>query len=372
MDRVVGEEKIIFLVDHLMGGGAERVLYTLYSKLRNDLELNCKLVTISDKCQYESYNREKRKVLVSDYTGIKSYVLSFMRFYKYLREEKPTTVFSTLVSSNILNVVITKLFFRKSIKVVIREANTLSVRSNALGWKYKVQAFLCKIFYPMADVIVAPSHGVKSDLLEYIPRLQNKVRVISNPLDIGELEMLARKFQPVESNFIIAVGRLHEQKAFDILIKSYAVLYRSNKSVPKLLILGEGPEKKYLKTLVDSLELGEMVIFKGFVENPYPYIMNARLLVMSSRWEGLPNVLIQALGLGTNIVSTDCRSGPAEILLNGKYGILVEVDNVEELALSIHKSLFGESRFAASVLQDLAFQRFEVSKIAKAYKEVLC
>jgi glycosyltransferase involved in cell wall biosynthesis len=133
------------------------------------------------------------------------------------------------------------------------------------------------------------------------------------------------------------VGRLTRQKAFDVLIRAFVEVRKDHRA--RLMILGEGDERPALEGLVNKYGLEQDIILPGFVPNPYPYMAHAAAFVLSSRWEGLPTVLVEAMALGAPVISTDCPSGPREILLDGKYGQLVPVDDPIALALAIAKSL---------------------------------
>jgi glycosyltransferase involved in cell wall biosynthesis len=129
------------------------------------------------------------------------------------------------------------------------------------------------------------------------------------------------------------------QKAFSVLIQAFAQVRKNRRA--RLLILGEGEDRSSLETMISHYGLEQDVSMPGFVTNPYPYMAHASVFVLSSRWEGLPTVLVEAMALGTPIVSTDCPSGPREILMDGKYGALVPVDDPFALAAAIETSLIN-------------------------------
>jgi glycosyltransferase involved in cell wall biosynthesis len=193
---------------------------------------------------------------------------------------------------------------------------------------------------------VAVSQGVAEDLARSTGLRGDAIKVIHNPIITPSLRYKANEpfehpwFKPGQPSVIIAVGRLTPQKDFPALISAFAKLraYR----FARLLILGEGEERNNLEKLIVELGLSDDIDMPGFVDNPYPFMKNASVFVLSSRWEGLPTVLGEALYFGVPIVSTDCRSGPREILKEGIYGRLVPVGNPDLLALAIQEALDGK------------------------------
>jgi glycosyltransferase involved in cell wall biosynthesis len=144
-------------------------------------------------------------------------------------------------------------------------------------------------------------------------------------------------FKPDQPPVLIAIGRLEQQKDYPTMIKAFAEVRQAQPA--RLLILGEGRDRISLEKLIKEYGLDQDVSLPGFVSNPYAYLSRADLFVLSSRWEGLPTVLIEALCCGTQVVSTDCPSGPREILKDGKYGRLTPVGDVGALAAAINLSL---------------------------------
>lgn len=207
-----------------------------------------------------------------------------------------------------------------------------------------VHRFLIKIFYNKLDGVITVSDGAKESLKKYIKeRNWSKIKVLKNPICI---ENIIRKsdssveFFPDGSN-IITVGRLDKGKNIQMIIKAHASLI--NEGIKNhLVILGEGEEKKCLNDLINKLNVEKSVLFLGFKENPYPYMKKANVFVMTSLYEGLPTVLIEALALGIPIVSLDCPSGPGEILSNGEYGILLKTNEPRKVAEGIKRILYDK------------------------------
>ncbi len=189
--------------------------------------------------------------------------------------------------------------------------------------------WLARRFYPWADTVIAVSEGVADDLVSCLGLSRAQITVIPNPVVSDDIEALANEplehpwFAPGAPPVLLAAGRLTTQKAFPTLLQAFARLVPERDL--RLMILGEGPDRGALQAEIDALGLGARVALPGFDPNPFRYLARARLFVLSSAWEGLPGVLIQAMACGTPVVSTDCPSGPREVLENGRLGPLVPV-----------------------------------------------
>jgi glycosyltransferase involved in cell wall biosynthesis len=265
---------------------------------------------------------------------------------RYLRVEQPDAMLSALSRANIVAICASRLA-GKPRRVVVNQQNTVSQDAPNFPDRLGRQApRLAKYIYRWADYVVGVSQGVVDDLVQSVGVPEHLVKVIFNPGITPELRKKAQEqldhpwFQPGEPPVIIAVGRLSKQKDFPNLLKAFAEVHQTRKV--RLLILGEGDQRKSLEELAAQLGVEQDFALPGFVENPYPYIVNGSVFVLSSLWEGLPTVLVEALYCGPPIVATDCPSGPREILQNGKFGRLVPVADPEALAGAIGEALDGK------------------------------
>ena len=229
-----------------------------------------------------------------------------------------------------------------------------------------------KLLYPSANAIIGVSQGVSDDLEMQLALPKGRVRTIYNPVINSEL--LDQATETVEHPWLksqnipvfLAVGRLTAQKDFANLIKAFALVRQSKPA--RLIILGEGELRSELEQLVDKLRISEDVDLPGFASNPYSYMSQARCFVLSSRYEGLPTALIEAMACGCSIVSTDCPSGPQEILAGGKYGFLVPIEDSKLLSEAMLAVL--EQPRAADELKQRA-NLFASSQIIPQYLAVL-
>jgi glycosyltransferase involved in cell wall biosynthesis len=228
-----------------------------------------------------------------------------------------------------------------------------------------------RIFYPWADGIVTVSQGVARDLAQITGVPLERIQVIYNAVLTPELRESTKEpmnhpwFAPGEPPVVLGAGRLVEQKDFPTLIRAFAQVRRVRPA--RLIILGSGREQKRLEALVQELSIKEDVGWVGFVKNPFAYMAHSAVFVLSSAWEGLPTVLIEAMAAGASVVSTNCESGPAEILDNGKYGSLVAVGNSEAMAEAILNVLSSTSKSVDSCWLD----QFTLETATQKYLDLL-
>ena len=235
--------------------------------------------------------------------------------------------------------------------------------------KREKQLKLLRKYYSLNDGIMAVFLGVAEDTAKIINIPVEKIRVIHNPVVTPELDSLA-SIPPEHPWFsdearvpvILGIGRLEPQKDFPNLIQAFA---RARQSTPcRLMILGEGALRPELQALADKLGVAGDLAMPGFVNNPYQYMRAAALFVLSSRWEGSPNGLTEALAVGTPVVATDCPNGPYEILQAGKYGHLVPMGDAPALAAAMLETL--RSPHDAAFLRN-GVARYSVENSAREY-----
>lgn len=365
-------KKIAFFLPSMRGGGAERVMATLAREFAN-LGHDVDMILASAEGPYLSELGEGVRVISLNKKCV-SY--SLIDLVKYLKKEKPDVLLSSLNNANIVSIVAKKIANTKT-RVIIRQANTLSLNQLNISGKIRVRdrvlPCLVRYIYPFADVIVAVSNGVKSDLIEYASIDEGKIAVIYNP--VIDDHLYARALEDVEhpwlrdksSPVVLSVGRLNRQKDYKTLIQAVEIVA---KHVPiKLIILGEGGERKSLEMMVADKQMNDIVSMPGFVDNPFPFMKQADLFVLSSIFEGLPNVLIQSLALETPVLSTDCPSGPMEILENGILGDLVPISDSESMAKAILKNL-KINKYEQKQYLKTSLDRFNTKVVVQYYAEI--
>lgn len=355
------KKSILFILPNLEGGGAERVVSIILNNLSiNKYEIH--LVLICDKGKYKDDIPEYVSVHVLNFKKLR---YSFIGLNKIINKVRPDIVFTTLMHVNIALLVIK--IFHKNYKLIIREANYLSIAFPKLNLLKRIFFnYIVKIFYPYSDCIVAQCEEMKNDLVKNFRISPNIVKVIYNPIDVSYINRMSKlggsPFNSSKVN-LLAVGRLTYQKGFDNLIRSLNVVKVHIPNI-HLTILGEGQDFEYLNYLVNSLELNSYVTFLGFQNNPFVFYKNCDIYVLSSRYEGFPNTLLEALACGCKVVSTDCKSGPKEILGDSEYGTLVKVDDVLSLADGIVEAFYSNNKSADRYLF------YDAKNIIKQYEEL--
>jgi glycosyltransferase involved in cell wall biosynthesis len=264
----------------------------------------------------------------------------------YLKTQQPDVVLSAITYAN-LSVIWAKRMSGSTVPVVVSERIALSTYcaapSNSRKWKWRYLPDIVQRTYPGADAVVAVSQHAAEELITNIGVSQQSVMTIHNPvvddtLHIGAAQPLDHAwFAPDAVPVILAAGRLTEQKDFSTLIRAFALVHAQRPV--RLVILGEGRLRPDLLKLATELGVQADVDMPGFVSNPFQYMARSSLLVLSSLYEGLPGVVIQALACGCPVVSTDCPGGSREILADGKYGALVDIGDVDAMASAIRAEL---------------------------------
>ncbi|MED4079848.1 glycosyltransferase [Halalkalibacterium halodurans] len=359
------KKKYVLLVPNLNGGGAEKVILTLFKEIQKyDSNIEVYLITVNKVGSLVKQLPENSNLID---LGIDRIRRAPRPLIKVLNEIRPDTILSTLTGMNLLLLMI-RPFLKGSPKIVVRETNPPSSKFRSTKIK-----LLYRIFYRFADKIIGISEGVSSDVTEYAAISKEKVVTIYNPIDIKDIRTKAQHYtgndwlDKKDTLVILAIGRLVEQKDFTTLIKAFAKLRQTLDC--KLVILGEGPEKDSLLQLTYELNVNKYVLFQGFVDNPYAYLEKSDLFVLSSKWEGFGLVIAEALATKTPIVSTNCMGAPAEILEYGRYGELVEPGDFLGMSEAMHNMIINPYKN-----EELLFKRandFNVNHITKQYLQVL-
>jgi glycosyltransferase involved in cell wall biosynthesis len=269
---------------------------------------------------------------------------------RYLRQERPAVLLSATDGSNLIALWARRLAGVKTrvvitVHLVWSEHAALESRK---GWqkaiKYRfAMPLLMRFSYPWAERVVAVSHGVARGLASVSKLPLDCITVAYNPIvtpDLQEKMQAPVQHEWLTSNtipVILGVGKLSSEKDFSTLIRAFALVRQHRPA--RLVILGEGPERPLLEALVQDLGIAQDVALPGFVANPYAWMKRASLFVLSSLFEGLSTVLVEAMAVGTPVVSTDCPGGVREILAEGDYGIIVPRREAAALAEAIRTTL---------------------------------
>jgi glycosyltransferase involved in cell wall biosynthesis len=355
----------IFLTS-LEGGGAERVIINL---TRGLVAKGIKIDIVLGQAKGAFLPLLPPEVRLVN-LNCKRLISSLPALVSYLKREKPKVMLSVLEDTNIV-AIWAKALAGVSTRLVVSVHNTVSQESrNSTQLKRKLTPYLVRLFYPWANEIVTVSQGAADDLVN-IGLSPKSIKVIFNPIVTPELFEKCQEpvdhpwFKPGSPPVILSVGRLEKQKDYGTLIRAFAQVVKQRSA--RLMILGEGKERPSLEALIKDLGITESVALPGFVTNPYSYMAAATVFVLSSLFEGLPSVLIEAMAAGTRLVSTDCESGPKEILSNGLYGKLVAVGDVQGIVEAIISSL---DEPIDSEAQRKRVADFSIEKVATQYLRV--
>lgn len=359
--------RVALLMPNFEAGGAERVMIRLARGLLEQ-GLAVDLLVLSEAGPYRQEVAPGIRVISLDATRA---WLGIPALTHYLRNERPTALLSALFHTNFL-AVLARLLARAPTRVVISEHNTLALVRAAVGrWRWLAFRLSLRWAYPRADAVVCVSEGIAQGLRHALPALQPKLHVIGNPVITDEVLQLSQRavnhpwLAPGQPPLVLAAGRLIHAKGFDVLLRAFAEVV--TRTSARLLILGQGPEHEALNRQIERLGLSGVASLHGFTDNPYAWMSRARVFVLSSRHEGLPGALIEAMACGCRVVATDCPFGPGEILEQGQWGRLVPVDDARALAEAIVQVLL------ARVAPDprARAQTYRLDKATQAYLKVL-
>ncbi len=334
--------RLAIFTANMGGGGAERAMMKLAGGIA---DRGYAVDLVLSRAEGHYLVEVPRTVRVVDLDASRV-LASLPGLVRYLRRERPTALLTSLNYVNIVGAWARRAA-RVHTRLVVNEQNTLSLEApHSPRRRHRLMPRLARRFYPWSDAVVAVSRGTADDLVRTIGLAPDLIEVVHNPIVTPELRAMAAEpldhpwFQPGQPPVVLAVGRFTVQKDFLTLIRAVG---RVRRECPvRLLILGDGPERPILEAEVGEQRLEGTVDLPGWVANPYPYMVRAGAFVLSSRWEGLPSVLIEALYCGVPVVATDCPSGPMEILDAGRHGVLVPVGDVDALARGIGSALAGE------------------------------
>jgi glycosyltransferase involved in cell wall biosynthesis len=353
-------------------GGVERVMSTL-SKAMTERGIRVDLV-VNSAGYSPMWEEIQGSVTIFDLNA-RRFLDRVPKLARYLKKHRPQCILSAHHITNELAILANILSGTRA-RVVVSEHTHLSTELCSLpptSLRRFGIPFLGKLLYRYSDGIVAVSEGVREDVERLFSIQPGKSCTIYNPVDAHRIRALSSEpvdhpwFQAgVNHPIILAIGRLEEQKDFLMLLNAFARIRLRHDA--KLVILGEGSQRKALSARVQELGLVDDISLVGFVGNPYAYMRRAAVFALSSAWEGLPVTLIEALVLGIPIVSTDCTSGPNEILQGGEFGTLVPVGDDEAFANALTNALHSEGAKGATAS---AIDRYDVTAAVDRYIEVM-
>lgn len=334
------KKKVVLAIFTLQGNGAERFALTLAKGLI-DAGHDAHIV----------YFKDIIDLPIPE--GVKTHFFNYQKFRaipKFMRANMAAKAFDKFILNEIgtPDLVLSNLFPVDFVLCKSKLSNVHLVIHNTTSQEYagrldnKMMEQLKKVY--LAKPCVAVSEGVEKDFID-IFGAQSQITTIYNPIDVEYVVRTAEEYLPeIEEDYIVNVGKFKQQKRHDILIQAYA----QSKVNEKLVLVGTGELLEPSRKLVKDLGIEDKVIFTGFKKNPYPYIKHAKLMVVSSDFEGFSIAILEALALGIPIISTDCPSGPSEVLEQQQ---LVPVRNIDEMAIKIKLATLDPSLFKVNLHQ---------------------
>lgn len=360
--------KLLMIMSAIDIGGAQRFCLNI-CKYFNSIGYDYKVLFVR-----KGKSSELRQEFIDNHIcflefDCKSVIRSIPQIVQYVNKVKPDVMLSTVGNVDFA-VAVSKLFIPK-VKFYIRKANVIfdNQKSGANIAKLRFEALMC-------DKLIALTKDMKKDYVQYGFKEKNIV-VINNMVDLGYINRRLKEFESEHEWFnkakyrlIVANARMVPEKRHDVLIKAFE---RVEKVIPeaRLMILGNGPLREQIEKMVPQ-SLKEKTFFMGFQNNPYYYMHQASVFTLTSDYEGFPNVIIEALACGLPVVTTNCKTGPREIIENGKEGYVVERGNYNAVADALVEILSNEKKrnsFSQNAIRKA--KQYDVEKIAKDYMNIL-
>lgn len=347
------QTRVLFLLPTLEGGGAERTVLTLIPHLQAR-GLDARVGLLARGGALDDAIDPAWVVLTRLAPGWMSYPqipgrahlvaavpLVPLQQLDLLLRFRPHVVVSCTASMNLAALLSTRAYGRRRVAWILREGNNTRamLESDMRGRLGRtVRRWATRLAYRAPDRVVTISNGVAEGLARDFGVSRERVRVLHNPIEVSRIRRLAHDGNGTRfpSRFIVACGRLHPQKGFDLLLRAFAAQRDPDLAA---VILGEGPERSRLESLARELGIGARLIMPGFVPNPWAWIAHASAFVLSSRWEGFGSILVEAMACGVPVVAADCNYGPREIVRDGETGLLARAGDAESLAAAVRRVL---------------------------------
>ena len=357
------------MISTLSGGGAESVCVSIANIFAdNDWQVDLVVLNLNN----EAYlNRLSKKVnlIVLKVNHARYSILSLLK-YIYKNKVKKILVFNYELT---VILVALRIFLKLRIKIIARNMNTLSLKikefdEQNLWTRYIVKPFV-KNFYSKTDYIVNQCNGMRNDLINEYPQLNKKSNVIYNPLQANIIDFLNTNdlTKIKKKNYILCIGRLEKQKAMHYAIESFAGIVDNFPNL-RLKIVGKGSLEKNLKQKAVDCKVESKVDFEGFQKNLVEYYLYAKATVLTSLYEGYPNVLIESIALNTPVVAFDCPNGPNEIIKDGINGFLVKHKDIDDLKKKL--SIIITNKYNIENLQSSINQN-QIKKVFQDYEKLI-
>ncbi|MDT7830202.1 glycosyltransferase family 4 protein [Pricia sp. S334] len=359
----MNKKKIAFITHGMQSGGSERVISILSNSLSKYFEVFI-IIMIDSPSFYELrpevtllHCKEGPKPSKGIFEALKSNFNTYKAILKYLRDEKIDLAIGFLTTNNILTTLAAK---RLEKPVIISERNNPLAQTATIGFFWKT---LRRLLYPRADVLTVQTSRVKAFYTSFVK--EQKLVTIPNPIN-PEFD---RTISVKKKNVILNVGSLENQKGQDILIRAF---YEAQLQNWQLHIVGEGSQRDKLTELIKKLNLQESVFLLGKKSNIAEYYSSSKIFAFSSRYEGFPNALLEAMYFGLGCVSTNCPTGPAEMIENNVNGYLVDVDDIPALAIQLQNLAKNDDlRRNLGLVARKSVEKYETEEIVAKWKNLI-
>lgn len=327
------KKRLLFIMPTLNYGGAEKVFIDMVNMLDPSKYLITLFLIKNDGKLINKLNSTVKIVYgLEKEMNIKKNIVKLLKKLINISKQSDVLIGFLELVPTYLAIITSKIVKKPSIGWVHTDINEF------LKGKSIIHKILVVSLYPFLTKLVTVSYSAKESLNKLLKH--SHIEVIYNPINIHEIQRLSLEplGNKLKKDSILSVGRLVREKGIDILIKAHANLIKEGFEC-HLYIIGDGPEKNNLKNIVNNMNTVEYVHFLGFKDNPYKYMKRCNVFVLPSRFEGFSLVLAESLALNKKIIAANCKSGPSEILMDGKYGKLVEPENIQELSIALREVL---------------------------------
>ena len=366
---MIKNKKITFVISTLGGGGAEGVCVSIANSFAHK---GWKVDLVVLNLKNETYFHRLSKSINLIVLNINNVRNSTFPLLKYIYKNKPKIMFVFNYESSII-IMILRYILRFKLKIISRNINTFSIKLE----QFKKQGYwtkyfvlpLIKLFYDKTDHVINQCYAMRDDLIRMYPRLTENSSVIYNPVPFHIEEYINKHdlSQIKKKNYILCVGRLEKQKAFNYAIEAFSGI-KDNFPNLRLKIVGQGSLKQELKQKAIDLNVENRVDFEGFQKDIIPYYLHSKATVLTSIYEGYPNVLIESIAMNTPVVAFNCPNGPNEIIKDGINGYLVNQFDVKDLKNKL--SILLEEKFDYENLKN-SIKNNHSEKVFKDYESLI-
>lgn len=348
---------MVFIPD-LRGGGAEKVTVNLCNELVNYLQIE--IVVMNDNGVMQKNLNDKIKIYNCKIKKLRSF---FFIIPKIIKTSKPDYILGQMWPLTSILIIAKYLFFLKGKFFICEHINIIQSIKNETGFNYILSFPIIFLSHNLCDKLIVVSKGVKNQFTSYFKINSSKIKVIYNPV----IDKKFKNFKVTEHKIwnkktdikMLSIGRLKKQKNYNYLINSLSLIKNINY---ELIIVGEGEEKDNISKLIKKLKLENNIKLIGYKEIVNNYYFNSDIFILPSLWEGFGNVIVEALYYNKKVISTDCKFGPREILLDNKFGSLVPINNISKFAETIIKVIKNKNKNTRSRALD-----FDAETISSQY-----